>query len=173
MEGSLFNLQQMINDSNSESGSSYSSRTSNKSESQIVEPEKIGQDESNESYNKEKSSYTKSENQTSKRTSNINEMSNYKNTIIQKHDILQLKVGTILSDKKNVSKIIKHIFKKIMDINKINQSYNEILKEINNTNQKFFYLYVFVYYYFFDLYYFFLLIFYYMTYLYYLYPLFF
>ncbi len=138
MEGSLFNLQQMVNDSNSESGSSYSSRTSNKSESQIVEPDKIGQDDSNESYNKEKSSYTKSENQTSKRTSNINEMSNYKNTIIQKHDILQLKVGTILSDKKNVSKIIKHIFKKIMDINKINQSYNEILKEINNTNQKFF-----------------------------------
>ena len=138
MEGSLFNLQQMINDSNSESGSSYSSRTSNKSESQIVEPEKIGQDESNESYNKEKSSYTKSENQTSKRTSNLNETSHYKNTIIQKHDILQLKVGTILSDKKNVSKILKHIFKKIMDINKINQSYNEILKEINHTNQKFF-----------------------------------
>ena len=25
-----------------------------------------------------------------------------------------------------------------MDINNINQSYNEILKEINNTNQKFF-----------------------------------
>ena len=57
MEGSLFNLQQMVNDSNSESGSSYSSRTSNKSESQIVEPEKIGQDDSNESYNKEKSSF--------------------------------------------------------------------------------------------------------------------
>ena len=107
MEGSLFNLQQMVNDSNSESGSSYSSRTSNKSESQIVEPDKIGQDDSNESYNKEKSSYTKSENQTSKRTSNINEMSNYKNTIIQKHDILQLKVGTILSEKKKCIKNIK------------------------------------------------------------------
>ena len=135
MEGSLFNLQQMVNDSNSESGSSYSSRTSNKSESQIIEPENLGKEDSS----KEKSYYTKSENQTSKRSlSHINEMTNFKNHLIQKHDILQLKVGTILSEKKNVSKILKHIFKKIMDINNINQSYNEILKEINNTNQKFF-----------------------------------
>ena len=137
MEGSLFNLQQMVNDSNSESGSSYSSRTSNKSESQIIDNEKIGQEDSNSS--KEKSYYTKSENQISKRTlSHINEMTNFKKHLIQKNDILQLKVGTILSEKKNVSKILKHIFKKIMDINNINQSYNEILKEINNTNQKFF-----------------------------------
>ena len=101
MEGSLFNLQQMVNDSNSESGSSYSSRTSNKSESQIIEPENLGKEDSS----KEKSYYTKSENQTSKRSlSHINEMTNFKNHLIQKHDILQLKVGTILSEKKMYQK---------------------------------------------------------------------
>lgn len=89
MEGSLFNLQQMVNDSNSESGSSYSSRTSNKSESQIIDNEKIGQEDSNSS--KEKSYYTKSENQISKRTlSHINEMTNFKKHLISAFGVLAL-----------------------------------------------------------------------------------
>ena len=133
MEGNLLNLQNMLNNSQSESSSLKSNESSNEND---LMDENYKKDNLSNNKNKKLDDFINDDDRINYQTL-TQRFINYNPNQIETKMNLQLKVGNFIGEKQNLSKILKNIFKNILEKNS-QKKYNEILQELKNSNKKFY-----------------------------------